>query len=281
MQMTEPPPGGKPGILIPFDFSPVAEYAVAHGLLAAQALRCGICLLYVKTSTEDAILNKEDTGCGEALLKLSEYSAQVNRQDPVEITTLVRPGNLFQVVNTVLKERKPMMMIVGTHGKKGLQHLFGSYALRMVLDASCPVMVVQKPPPRQGYRCFTLPVTSDSGVSPLVDWVEKLSSPENCSVQIVVPAGAGPVMTRQISESKSLITDRLKKKRITGIEEQIDVPGDFLSGVADRIASTCSDLIITLAMPAAGATGYDFSAWTERLMFNDEGIPVLFPDPGK
>jgi hypothetical protein len=187
----------------------------------------------------------------------------------------MRQGNLFQEVNAVLKEQKPRMMIVGTHGKKGLQHLFGSYALRMVLDAPCPVMVVQKPPPRSGYQCITLPVTADSGASPLMEWVEKLCTPENCPVQIVVPEGTSQVMIRRISESKSLITERLKKKGITCVEQQIEVSGDFLSGIAGHISSNCSDLIITQAMPAAEATGFDFSAWTERLMFNDEGIPVL------
>jgi nucleotide-binding universal stress UspA family protein len=48
-------------------------------------------------------------------------------------------------------KNQPRLLVVGTHGRKGLARIFGSVAAKILRHARCPVMVVRQ---RQGARKF-------------------------------------------------------------------------------------------------------------------------------
>jgi hypothetical protein len=66
-----------------------------------------------------------------------------------------------------------------------------------------------------------------------------------------------------------------------GIPVYVETAGaakDFSSRLVDHANSISADLVLAMTNPAAHASGYDFSDWNERLMFNPSGIPVMFID---
>ena len=44
----------------------------------------------------------------------------------------------------MLKKKSASAIIMGTHGAKGMQKLFGSFAMKVIISTSVPFMVVQK-----------------------------------------------------------------------------------------------------------------------------------------
>jgi nucleotide-binding universal stress UspA family protein len=90
----------------------------------------------------------------EGLVRIRENALRL-----LEETKAKYPGRTFLAE---LKEGKPapliidaahrhraQLIVMGTHGRGGLEHLFlGSVAARVVRNASCPVLTVRHPEPR-------------------------------------------------------------------------------------------------------------------------------------
>lgn len=64
---------------------------------------------------------------------------------PKQIQTKVVVGSAFHEICQVAEQDQIDLIIMGSHGRTGLQHvLLGSVAERVVRHASCPVLVVSK-----------------------------------------------------------------------------------------------------------------------------------------
>ncbi|HNY01269.1 MAG TPA: universal stress protein [Bacteroidales bacterium] len=261
-------------ILVPTDFTPVAGNAVGHGLELAIRLHHHLCLLHVFGGGENG------PGLAEANRRIrreqEECLTRCGKDRPVRIEALVREGNLFRVVNEVSAGLRPRLMILGTHGKKGLQHLYGSYALRMVLDAPCPVIVVHDRPFSEGYRRILLPVTVALEPMVVAGLMKDLARLFRPSVVLFVPGGASgeqeAVERVLLNETNTL----LKKLKV----EVTRVQGGEGPGLAKQVmnaaqAHTC-DLVMAATLPGGDVTAFSLAEWTEQLMFNPHRLPVLF-----
>ncbi|MCX6268893.1 MAG: universal stress protein [Bacteroidetes bacterium] len=264
-------------ILILVDFSAMAENAMVYGFELAQILDFRVCLLHVYVTPPDTIYNKEDAAYQNACQKLQECKERLTQKYAVGVDLLIREGNLFKVINRVSAEIKPAILVMGTHGKQGLQHLFGSYALRVVLDAACPVLVVQDNP-YAGFRRFVLPVNSDLDPRRLIDWVLYMCTFSDPEISLFQAAEVNPDMNILLKKITSQISGALKEKNVSCTISIAGSPNDFLNQVINHAAATRSDLVMTMTMPAGELTGHHFSDWNERLMFNPGRVPVMFID---
>jgi nucleotide-binding universal stress UspA family protein len=120
-------------VLIPTDFSEVCNNAIHHGVELAQSLNYSVCILHVINKQTKSMLKKENLSLEFIDGRLNEYKEQYGTDYTVPIETMAREGSIFTVINEVAQEVKANLMVLGTHGKLGLQHLFGSYALRLWL----------------------------------------------------------------------------------------------------------------------------------------------------
>ncbi len=66
------------------------------------------------------------------------------RQDGLELDGVVELGDARDVLVSVAEEAKADLIVVGTHGRRGLKRaLLGSVAESVVRTAPCPVLVVR------------------------------------------------------------------------------------------------------------------------------------------
>ena len=61
--------------------------------------------------------------------------------------SIIRKGNIFEDIGDVAKEIGARLIIMGTHGIKGIQKLVGSYALKVILHSEIPFIITQKKRP--------------------------------------------------------------------------------------------------------------------------------------
>ena len=263
-------------ILVPVDFSEVTENAMLHGLELARRLCCGMCLLHVFEKKTDTILNKEDGRLEKAQQELQGYKEKYGLEYQVVLDPLIREGALFKGISKTITEVRPHLMVMGTHGKQGLQHLFGSHALRVVLDAACTVIVVQNIPFSKGYQRIMLPVNSDADPSGLIEWVLVMSRLFNSEIHLFQSLELNEEQDKNIKKIIGQITGVLTERKISFMVSTAGLATDFSGQVLGYAEATAQDLIMTMTMPATDASGYSFSDWNERLMFNPARIPVMF-----
>jgi hypothetical protein len=194
------------------------------------------------------------------------------------IEPLIRRGNLFKAVNSAFSSVKPQLMVMGTHGKQGLQHLFGSHALRILLDCTCPALIVREGYPKGGYKPIFLPVNSETEAGRVIPWLTSLGRSAATEIVVYQAKENDPERERISGACVAGITTAMAENQISCSSERAPGTVDFSASTVDRAIALNAGLIITMTLPAGASTGYHFSDWNERLMFNTGQIPVLFID---
>jgi nucleotide-binding universal stress UspA family protein len=139
-------------ILVPFDFSPHAEQALAYAIGLAQKLQARLTLLHVVDTAplgvaESAALRPPSywqelaTGIAESM------EAPLTRVHAAGLQgeTAIAQGVPFQTIIDTARDQGVDLIIMGTHGRTGLTHvLMGSVAEKVVRLAPCPVLITRE-----------------------------------------------------------------------------------------------------------------------------------------
>ncbi len=266
-------------VLVPTDFSEVCNNAVNHGIELAQYLNYNICILHVINKESTAFMKKENLGIEYFENKLNEYKEKYKDVGTITIDTRIEEGSIFEVINKVATDVKANLMLMGTHGKKGLQHLFGSYALKVVLDSPCPVVVVQKRSFGEGYHNIVFPVNNVLEPRQKVQWALLMSKLFNSKIHLFQSLESDPVMNSRLQIITSQITRIFEENKVPYEITTADKSTDFADQLISYAVVNKSDLIMIMTMPNEDVPGFSFSSWDERLMFNDAQVPVMCINP--
>ncbi len=129
------------------DFSPTSTAALRHAIRIASLCHSTVSLLYV---VDPSLYGMTSEGIGVAVdcaerdseLMMAELHREgiLNVPKP-ELTITV--GSVWQAISNVIEEKRPGLLVLGTHGRSGLPKLvLGSVAERAFREASCPVLTV-------------------------------------------------------------------------------------------------------------------------------------------
>jgi nucleotide-binding universal stress UspA family protein len=76
--------------------------------------------------------------------RMPQFCGEVLKEMPVQTVGHVRVGRPDQQLVQLARELKADLLVVGTHGRTGLERMFlGSVAERVLRSAPCPVLVVR------------------------------------------------------------------------------------------------------------------------------------------
>lgn len=139
-------------ILFPTDFSNGARAAMDHAISLARDYNAKLVLLYViqdisiaewyipsSISVTDLVEDMQKSAMREMDKWYAEVSAIVKDADKM----VVRGVPFVEIIKTA-KDRNADMIVIGTHGRTGIDHmLFGSTAEKVVRKAPCPVLTVR------------------------------------------------------------------------------------------------------------------------------------------
>jgi nucleotide-binding universal stress UspA family protein len=137
-------------ILIPVDGSEFSENAAKKGIELAKQLSASVTLLCV-IDTSIMVNNSSGGIISPALLTIYTEQAHTTIDSIAEkypyskINKVTEEGVPNETILRIAHHSKADMIIMGTHGRKGLNHLImGSVAEYVIRRSGIPVMVVSK-----------------------------------------------------------------------------------------------------------------------------------------
>jgi len=140
-------------IVVPWDFTPVAEHALAHAVKISHMVKNGIGLLHIIDS------GKSNKSAGERKILLQHASNESSRKYNMPISAFIVKGTIFTSIAEFVNKNDASLVVMGTHGMKGMQKLTGSWALKVIVKSKVPFIVVQDPPSDQErYHNIVFPV---------------------------------------------------------------------------------------------------------------------------
>ncbi len=137
-------------ILVPVDFSECASKALQYALPFARQFSATILVTHV---IQPYIPIPEMTGVDVELIDAQMHEAAERElkvlckslPNDVSFEQVLRVGNAHLEIVKAAKELAADLIIVATHGRSGLAHVFlGSTAERVTRHAGCPVLVVRE-----------------------------------------------------------------------------------------------------------------------------------------
>ena len=262
-------------ILVPTDFSEVCANAANQAAEAAALLGQKVTLLHIINSDTKAFLKSENFDPLLVNTKLDEIATDLKAKYGVEVDTLTREGSIFTEIAEVAKDLKVSMIFLGTHGKVGLQHLTGSYALKVITSSPAPTIVVQKRAFNHGYKNIVLPITSEAGPLEKTQWAVHVAKQFNSTIHIYLPSEANDAV---LAASKQ-IEGYFEKNGVAFTERVSEKSSGFAKQVLDYSSAINADMIMIMTNPDKGFSSFFLGSYDEDIIFNAAQIPVMCINP--
>jgi nucleotide-binding universal stress UspA family protein len=133
-------------ILVPTDFSAASERALEQAIVMARAFGARLMLLHVWSMPYTAYSEGLTWPVGDmkqaAQKALDEAHTKAKKLYPQTDAILRQGGEWLQIIEAAA-EHDIDLIVMGTHGRRGLPHLFmGSVAERVVRMSPVPVMTI-------------------------------------------------------------------------------------------------------------------------------------------
>src|SRR5262245_14240243 len=136
-------------ILHPTDFSERSDYA--YRLACALARDYGARLLILHVVPPPVTVIGDAVWAGPVHIDFKELQDKLSKlqgPDPVRVERRLEEGNPAEEIVRVAREAPCDLIVMGTHGRRGLGRLLlGSVAEQVLRQAPCPVVTVKAPFP--------------------------------------------------------------------------------------------------------------------------------------
>jgi nucleotide-binding universal stress UspA family protein len=265
-------------ILVPTDFSETCQNAIDYAQKLAGLMGYGIRILHVINRETKTKLGKD----AEQLVKgrLQEIIDEIHSKSDVPAEYIYREGSIFEIINEVSEELGANLLVLGTHGKKGLQYLFGSYALKVVTQSTVPVLVVQRRKiPEKGLHKIVFPVGIHTEARQQVRYVVNFPAKEKIEVLIFQQYCTDPGEKSRIKIVTGQIEQEFIKHSIPYSVRSADKQANYADQIIDFAVTENADIVFMMTDSNIDRPDFNNSSWSESLMFNEAQIPVLCINP--
>ncbi len=257
-------------IIVPWDFSQVAENAFQHAVNVSKALNRDILLLHVVPDAQNAGSKKEEMEAAAEKLG-NEYGKKPY--------TEVVDGSIFNAIGDTAKELKAEMIIMGTHGIKGAQKLFGSKALRVVVSSRIPFVIVQDKPTKDKIETILLPIDFKRENKEKANWIYYLARNFGAKFIILKSKAKDKGFRKKIISNIKYIESFLKGHDVAYEIVTTEGKQSFKKEIVDFAKKSEADLILVMATRDIRWVDYLLGAPEQYLIANPEGISVMCMNP--
>lgn len=258
----------KKTIIVPHDFTSVADNALKHAICVAKTTNAEIHVLH--------IVGKEK-GIKEAQDKLKEIcSAHGN---VAKLVPVVRVGNIFDDIGDLASELRAELIIMGTHGQHGWQHITGSHALKVITHSTVPFIVVQEREIKgNGYDDIVVPLDLNKETKQKLAYVANIATYFKSRVHIITPDETDEFLRHQV---KANIQFAIKFFHERGIEVTTKVAPNsgFDKEIVKHAVAIEADLIAIMNLNRNNMLGVITANHEQYILTNDAQIPALIVNP--
>lgn len=253
-------------LLVPTDFSEIADNALAHALELAKAIPASVTLLHIVDDEEQTIA---------MAAKLKEKAEEASKASGVQVDSMVAEGTVYDEIGAVAEDIEAHMIVMGTHGLRGWQFLTGSRALRIITNSKTPFIVVQERGPREGgFDHIALPIDLAKEEKQKLKYVVEISKYFDGKIHILSPEHKDEFLANQAKRNLKYATDYLKKQEVDFEIETTPEINDFDIATI-RFASKIDADLICIVNHEESAHSLFGNSFEQKLITNDTQIPVM------
>ncbi len=255
-------------ILVLWDFSQKAECAFAHAVNFAEATGTDITLLHVV---------KKDSDISGVEQKLEPIAKKLQDESKIGVHIRVIKGSIFKSISRYASQSHVEMVVMGTHGLKGMQRITGSWAIKVIRGSKVPFLVVHDMPSSKQYKNILFPIDYKKENIEKIKWAHFLYSLYKCKINIIHPKVSDKTFKKRIY-SNMVFTKKYFDN--TDIPYTIETIGKDLAEETISYAQQINAELILIALSKT-LTFADFlmGPTEQAIIANKAKIPVMVISP--
>ena len=232
-------------ILIPIDFSYTSLKALDHAVTMAKLTKAEIILLHVMENqyasadpffvANVGIISFEKKLTKISYESLNKLAAKITKKGIENVKVLSVNGRTHSEIIKMSNKYKVDIIIMGTHGVSGFREfVMGSNTFRVVSDALCPVLSVQRKSNAKGFKNI------------LVPFCDRPHSREK-----VMHA----IQMAELFQSKIYVLG-IDEEKTTAHKKKIMLEANQIKGIVERHNLVCEIEVVSEAYDAKTVLGY-------------------------
>lgn len=259
-------------ILVTWDFTPVSENAFLHALKMAKTVDNTIRLLHVV---------KEDKDIKRAEEKLKVEVSRLSIEHSIPVEYVILEGTIFSQISKYTADNDDLAMVVmGTHGLKGKQKYFGSYALRVIVGSPIPFVVVQDPPDNMDkVNSIVFPIDFKSENKEKLQWAIYMGKYFNAKIHLFKSPITDKSLAKKVNVNLNFAIRFLIQNNLDYEIHTSTKRGNFTKAMVDFAHEIGSDMLMITTTKHITYLDYLFGAPEQYIMANPYRIPVLVVNP--
>lgn len=262
-------------ILVPTDFSRVCENAMLHAASLAKRIHAKLVLTHVINSETLSYLKKNKLNKEIVADSLLDFQNRLLADYGLQVETRVLEGKIAEQIPMLVKELNVDLVMFGTHGKKGMQIITGSHALKLINKLSIPVFVVQKRGIENGYKTLVFPVNTSTNYKTKLQWTSFIAKQFNATVKLFVYNEQRPKVRAKMETVLSYIRDSFLAQNIKFTEDIAQYIENFPEQIIEFSISNSADLIAIKVDNDEFEPSFILGSLEEKILFNTAQIPVF------
>ncbi|PKP08829.1 MAG: universal stress protein UspA [Bacteroidetes bacterium HGW-Bacteroidetes-4] len=261
-------------IIVPWDFTDKAENALSHAVKMSKVLDNTITLLHIV---------KKEKDIEEGLDRLKEKAAQAQEKYGIPIDAIVKEGTIFTTIGEYTKENEDInLVIMGTHGMKGMQKLTGSWALKVIVSSYAPFIVVQDPPTEKvSYDKIVFPVNFKSENREKLIWAIYFGKIFKAKIHFVKQDVSDRSLEKKVNQNLTFARKYISKYNVEYEIATAEKSSNFAQATLNYAKEIEADLMLIMTTKNIGTLDYVMGASEQFIIANTARIPVMCVNPRK
>lgn len=259
-------------VLVPHDFTVVANCAVSHASKIAKSFNGEVYLLHVVSKTKEIAAAKE---------KLTKIVEQSENKYAVNMHIIVRIGNIFDDIGDVASEIGAGYIVMGTHGAKGMQTIFGSKALRVISHSKVPFVIVQEKAPSDtdAYDDIVVPIDYSDVTKQKLQIAANIATHFNSKIHIFAAKENDQFLQVKLDRELTFAKNYFAEKSISYSIENAEQSGGFKKQLIKFASRINADMIAVVNTRDGSLLPDFFGSEEQEVIANDAEIPVIITNP--
>lgn len=261
-------------IVIPWDFTKVAENALQHGIKVAKMANNDIRILHIMDK------DKKQEEKDKTKKKLDEIAAEINSKHSINTSTVILTGSIFSTISKYATDEEANLVIMGTHGIKGMQKITGSWALKVIIGSKVPFMVVSDPPQdSEKFHNIVFPIDFRIENKEKVYMAIYMGKYFNSKIHILKYPVKDKALAKKVNTNLNFAIKYLIQNNIEYAIHTIEKKNNFAKGTLKFAEEMKASLILIMTTKHITMTDYMLGAQEQRIIANSSKIPVMCINP--
>jgi nucleotide-binding universal stress UspA family protein len=263
----------KKKLIVPYDFTEVADNAIHHALVTAKVVNAEVHTLHV-VGKQDEIKDAK-----EKMSTATDEARKTSSAPDIEIVNHVRVGNIFDDIADFAVEIGAELIFMGTHGATGWQHITGSHALKVVTSSPAPFVIVQKADINEsGYDDIVVPLDLHKETKQKLTLVANIAQYFDSRVHVVIPDESDEFLKHTV-KANIVFANKFFNERGIDVTTTLAPSSGFDKEVVKHALKVNADLIAIMNLQKNQLLSMFGGNHEQYMITNEAEIPVLIVNP--